>query len=182
MPALKNPKHELFATALAKGKTQVEAQVAAGYKLDAPNAQRLTRNDNIQRRVRELQNRVADRTEETVERVTRDLREVFTEARNRMPELGAGAMNAATNALMGIAKINGLIVDKVQGEMLVIPKPSPAMVKTVDLSPEEWIDLWGSEDGGSDSAQTLMPNGNSSVSNSHSDQGNGRWSNGPRNR
>ena len=32
MPALKNPKHELFAQALAKGMTQVDAYEAAGIR------------------------------------------------------------------------------------------------------------------------------------------------------
>lgn len=63
MPVLDNPKHELFAQALAKGKTQAEAYELAGYKPSEPNASRLTRHDKVQARVAEIQGRAAERAE-----------------------------------------------------------------------------------------------------------------------
>jgi phage terminase small subunit len=55
MATLNNARHEKFAQELAKGKAAAEAYTAAGYKYDRGNASRLTANDNISRRVEELQ-------------------------------------------------------------------------------------------------------------------------------
>ena len=73
MGVLKNPKHELFAQELAKGKTQDEAYVAAGYKPSEQNASRLNRNDKVADRVKELMQKGAERTEITIERVINEL-------------------------------------------------------------------------------------------------------------
>lgn len=54
MPILKNPKHELFAQELAKGKSQDEAYRLAGYAPARSNASALFRNNNISSRVNEL--------------------------------------------------------------------------------------------------------------------------------
>lgn len=87
MPALENQRHEIFAQALAKGKTQDEAYKIAGYQPSEPNASRLTRNDKVQARVAELAERGADRAEIDIARVlkelvrlgTSDIRDAFTE-------------------------------------------------------------------------------------------------------
>lgn len=64
MPVLRNAKHEAFAQALAKGKTATEAMAEAGYS-DPRNSSRLTKNDEIARRVDEIKNRVAEKAEWT---------------------------------------------------------------------------------------------------------------------
>lgn len=51
---LKNPKHELFALARAKGATLEEAMTAAGYSPIRNNGSRLISNDNISARIEEL--------------------------------------------------------------------------------------------------------------------------------
>lgn len=73
MPALKNPRHEAFAQALAKGTTADAAYEAAGYKPSRSAASRLSANVNIQARVAELVNKGAERAEVTVERVLREM-------------------------------------------------------------------------------------------------------------
>jgi phage terminase small subunit len=60
MPVLPNPRHEAFAQALAKGKTADEAYAQAGYSPNRGNATRLKANENIRKRVSELQGRVAE--------------------------------------------------------------------------------------------------------------------------
>src|ERR1700737_824120 len=60
MGMLDNPKHELFAQELAKGKTADEAYKLAGYKENRHNASRLKTNETIQARVAELLGRVAE--------------------------------------------------------------------------------------------------------------------------
>ena len=59
MPVLDNPKWELAAQEVAKGRTQVEAIEAAGYSPHALMLSRLIANDSIKLRVRELQEQAA---------------------------------------------------------------------------------------------------------------------------
>ncbi|MBK9496445.1 MAG: hypothetical protein IPO08_18460 [Xanthomonadales bacterium] len=54
MPLLKNPKHEAFAQALARGAGNVEAHTAAGYKPDASAASTLSNRSSIVTRVEEI--------------------------------------------------------------------------------------------------------------------------------
>lgn len=59
---LKNARHERFAQELAKGKSQVQAYGAAGYKQDRTAASRLSTNVNIRDRVLELTKRTSEKT------------------------------------------------------------------------------------------------------------------------
>jgi hypothetical protein len=54
MPVLSNAKHELFANALAEGKSALDAQVIAGYAKNRGNATTLKQNKLIQKRVADL--------------------------------------------------------------------------------------------------------------------------------
>ncbi len=63
MPILENSRHEIFAQELAKGATQTEAYLTAGYKGDRTAASRLSTNINIQERVAELKSAIAERVE-----------------------------------------------------------------------------------------------------------------------
>lgn len=57
MPILSNPKHELFAQELAKGKSAEAAYVAAGFKPNRGNATVLKQKESISNRVSELLDR-----------------------------------------------------------------------------------------------------------------------------
>ena len=109
MPALDNARHERFAQELAKGKCQSEAYKLAGYTPSEPNASRLTRNDKVQRRVAELQERAAKRTEITVASITKRLLSIAAkgEKTNEAPML-----SVARASLMDAAKLNGLVIEK----------------------------------------------------------------------
>lgn len=73
MPVLSNAKHELFAQALAQGKTADQAYQDAGYKPSRPHASRLATNGNIVARIAEILAKGAERAEITQERVLREL-------------------------------------------------------------------------------------------------------------
>lgn len=60
MPALSNPRHELFAQNLAKGMSQDAAYEAAGFKPSRSNASMLAAKQNIIERLAELTARAAD--------------------------------------------------------------------------------------------------------------------------
>jgi phage terminase small subunit len=76
MGVLKNTKHEAFALALSKGMTIVAAYAEAGYKRDDGNAKRLTGNDSIRARVRELQAAIAERVVVTQAEAIEELRKI----------------------------------------------------------------------------------------------------------
>ena len=54
MPALKNPKHELYARLLFEGKSQKDAYAGAGFKANAGGASRLANSDEVGERITEL--------------------------------------------------------------------------------------------------------------------------------
>ena len=68
----------------------------------------------------------------TADFLTRELMAIAGEAR----ALGQGS--AAVQAMMGAAKLQGLIVDKVQSDVLV-RKPSASPESPDDMSPEQWL-------------------------------------------
>jgi len=110
MPALPNAKHELFAQALAKGKSQAEAYAAAGYAPSEPNASRLTSNDKVKARLAELQERAAIRVELTVADILAELEE----ARQSALTAATPQSGAAVAASLGKAKLLGIGADKLE--------------------------------------------------------------------
>lgn len=116
MAVLANPKHERFAQELAKGKTQAEAYVAAGYAYSEPNASRLTSNEKVQARVAEIQERAAIRAEVTLASITENLARIAQKA-----ELldDASGLSVARASNMDIAKLHGLVTDKTKAEVTV---------------------------------------------------------------
>lgn len=69
MPVLSNPRHELFAQELARGRSASQAYVVAGYEENRGNATRLKADESVSARVTELQTAGAERavlTEEWV--------------------------------------------------------------------------------------------------------------------
>ncbi len=66
MPVLASPKHEAFAVGLFKGKSQIEAYAAAGYKPNDGHAARLAGNGRIQARIAELQREAAEKATDAI--------------------------------------------------------------------------------------------------------------------
>lgn len=106
MPVLKNPRHEAFAQALAKGETADQAYQSAGYKEDRGHASRLAANGSIRQRLTELQSAAAERTLVTIDSITRELDEDRELARS--VKQAAAAITATVNK----AKLHGLMTDK----------------------------------------------------------------------
>ena len=111
MPALTNPKHERFAQELAKGKSQAEAYVDAGYAASEPHASRLARNGKVEARVAEILDRAAVRAEISIASATEHLLRLATKAEAIGDPAGIQASRAS---VMDACKLNGLVVDKSQ--------------------------------------------------------------------
>lgn len=116
MPALANPRHERFAQELAKGKSQSEAYQSAGYEPSEPNASRLTRNDKVQARVAELQERSALRVEVTQASLIEEAEQV------RAAALEAGQFSAAIAAIREKGVLAGIRVEKRESTHKTDPK------------------------------------------------------------
>lgn len=110
MPPLSNARHERFAQELARGKTQEQAYIDAGY---SPNGARgasskLQTIANIAQRVAELQERAAVRVELTLADIIQEIEEA------RLAALSAETVqaSAAVSASKAKAELLGLGANK----------------------------------------------------------------------
>ena len=101
-----NPRHERFAQELTAGKAFAEAYELAGFKANRGNALRLKDNEQVMRRVAELQARGAERAEVRLVSLLAELEEA------RQLALSQGQASAAVQASMGKARLTGHVVDR----------------------------------------------------------------------
>jgi hypothetical protein len=114
MPVLNNPRWELAAQEVAKGKTQVEAVKAAGYAPHDSNASRLIGNDRVKLRIRELQEQAAMSVKITLEGQLAKLQEVLEQSTTLKQCSAAIAAIREQNELAGlrVQKIEHKAVDQ----------------------------------------------------------------------
>lgn len=106
---LSNARHERYAQELAKGKSQLDAYEAAGYKPDRGAATRLSANVSVSARVAELKEKSAERTIVTVEGITQRLLNIAKKGEGKDD---APLLSVARASLMDAAKLNGLVIDR----------------------------------------------------------------------
>lgn len=128
MPVLPDPKHEAFAQAIARGLNQSDAYKAAGYKAKGDsvkvNASRLLTNANICCRVKELQEKAA---EKTVQAISWEAKDIFERLQNLVDKAAeAGSYKDAIDGQKFIARCFGyedsptLTHEHVKGKAVVI--------------------------------------------------------------
>jgi hypothetical protein len=100
---LKNPKHEHFVQLLLQGESIIDAHERAGFARSDANSSRLKANPKVAQRLAGLQSEIAEKTVTTVEGLIAELEE----ARQKATSLDQ--LSAATAAIMGKAKISGLM-------------------------------------------------------------------------
>jgi len=133
MPALKNPKWELFAQELAKGATADAAYVAAGYKANRCNAARLKTNENILTRVAELVGEVARQCELTLATHLEKLADI------RDAAMAAGQYSAAVSAEVSRGKAVGLYIERHESTVDMTNR----IVTDRPLTDDEWEKQYG---------------------------------------
>jgi phage terminase small subunit len=106
MPILTNPKYERFAQELARGKTAEEAYQDAGYKAHRQNAHRLMTNDDVRRRVSELQSRASDGLVITLQWLVEKAEEA------RSLAMANGQTSAAVAAIKELGVLSGKRVER----------------------------------------------------------------------
>jgi hypothetical protein len=109
VPLLKNPKHERFACALAKGETATRAYELAGYRSHDGNAATLRGNQKVQDRVAEI---LKDATATTTLTITMATERLLAIAAKGERSGEASMLSVARLAIMDACKLNGLVIDK----------------------------------------------------------------------
>jgi nitroreductase len=114
MSVLDNPKWELAAQEVAKGRTQLKAIEAAGYAPHDSNAARLIGNDRVKLRIRELQEQAAMSVKITLEGQLAKLQEVLEQSTTLKQCSAAIAAIREQNELAGlrVQKIEHKAVDQ----------------------------------------------------------------------
>ena len=106
MPTLENPRHERFAQALARGKTQASAYAEAGYAGGKDGASKLAQAPKGKARVAELLERMAPGGVVNIALVVDDLMRV---ARKSEDLETSASLAGARAALVAAVKISALV-------------------------------------------------------------------------
>jgi phage terminase small subunit len=136
MAPLPNPRHEAFCRALATGKSQGEAYVAAGYRRDDGHAARLAGNGKIKARVKELLGKAAQRILVTIDTIAKQLDE------DRQLAYEQGQASAAVSASMSKAKLYGLVTDRheIEGSLRKpLREPLGPSEQKRSMTMDEWV-------------------------------------------
>lgn len=115
MALLPNSRHELFARAVASGKSAMEAYAQAGYAKSSAksNACRLMENEGIRARITELQTASAKKTEITLESLLADADRIQQQAE------ALGQTSAASSALKLKSELSGFYAQRIKSEAKV---------------------------------------------------------------
>lgn len=106
--ALPNTRHEAYCRLRLEGLTIYQAFAEAGFSSNRGNAGRLNANEAIKARIAQLQAIERAKTGVNVQSLTDKLELALMTAH------GEGQAGAAVSAIMGIAKLHGLLTDKVE--------------------------------------------------------------------
>lgn len=135
MPVLPNPRDERFAQNLAGGLPQHEAYTKAGFKMkpsaNRADASKHARRPDVAARVKELLERQAKRLDVTVDTLVGELDMMYRlSIATKQPAAGVGAV-------MGKAKLLGLVIEKSEVETTV-RKPLRNSASDKKMSMDEW--------------------------------------------
>jgi hypothetical protein len=131
-----NHRQEAFCRGLAEGLPQSRAYIDAGYasrgNAAEVSASQLLRNPKVAARVARMQADAARRSEVTVDSLVAELDEMLRLA------IECENPSAGVSAVMGKAKLLGLIIDKAEVDT-TLRKPSREPTDRTHMSMEEWL-------------------------------------------
>jgi hypothetical protein len=136
--ALLTPRQRLFVQAVIKGSTYSEAYRKAGFKATSrpvadSNAHKLLQNYKVKAAIEGAQLAAAQRAEITATTIVERLEECRSIALSVDPP----QVSAAVAAVMGQAKVLGLVIDRSQLDV-VHHKPAMFPTKQLELTEDEW--------------------------------------------
>jgi hypothetical protein len=106
LPPLRNARHEKLARELAKGKKNIAAAMRSAGYMHPTNSTRLMNNNEVQARLKELQEQYATRCALTKEALTQKFQLAFERA------METNQVSAAVQAVREIAVMHGLRVER----------------------------------------------------------------------
>lgn len=131
-----NHRQEAFCRGLAKGLPQSRAYMDAGYgsrgNAAEVSASQLLRNPKVAARVARLQADAARRSEVTVDSLVAELDEMLQLA------IECGNPSAGVSAILGKAKLLGLLVDRAE-VATTTRKPAREPTDKTHMTMEEWL-------------------------------------------
>jgi hypothetical protein len=135
MPILSNPRWEMFAQELAKGKTADEAYQLAGYTENRGNAARLKANESVTERVKKLLAKAAEKHGVTVDRLVMEL---------CIAALGTPAdsitWTSKLNAIEKLGRHLGMFAEKIEHSGAINGAGDPVNRPPSANTYEEWIE------------------------------------------
>ncbi|CAN7470004.1 terminase small subunit [Mesorhizobium sp. LjNodule214] len=137
MPITKlNMRQERFCLGVAEGLPQSRAYIAAGYAARGNAAEveasKMVRLPKVAARVAELQAKAARRSEITVDSLVAELEDMLQLATR------VGQPSAGVSAIMGKAKLLGLVIDRTEVES-TLRKPSRTPTTDKSISMDDWV-------------------------------------------
>lgn len=134
MPVLDNQKHELFAQGIAKGQSQREAYMQAGYTATGAaadvNACKLLSDAKVSDRVKEIQGRAANGISYDLSWFLEQGASLFKAAKD------AGDHAAASAQYQRLATVAGVWVEKTEGKTQTTVRD----IRDEPLTTEEWAE------------------------------------------
>lgn len=127
--------HRRFCQLIVEGMPKGEAVLTSGFKTTA-SAHRLLGIPEIKEEIGKLRAEAKHRHNVTIDRLVDHYYEAMTLARATE---NAGAYVAAVTAM---GKMLGLIVEKTEHDVFLIPKPALRPGTDVLLTPEQWAEQW----------------------------------------
>lgn len=131
-----NQRQERFCLLIVKGETQSRAYALAGYsckkqEVIATKASELVRNENVAKRIAELQARIREEHIIDLNFMTDELLDIVAKSKLALQ------FGAATSAMGLLGKMHGLVVER--GEVTVLHRPAPLPTAVLELSEEDWL-------------------------------------------
>jgi hypothetical protein len=133
MGVLSNQRHELFARALAEGKSLFDAHKEAGYKPNRGNASKLADYPKIQDRVKQITTFTAMRAETSSSVTLEGL--ISDAARIERAAFADKQYSAAATALTARAKLAGLWIERGENTN----QNTTYVVSDKPMTEEEWV-------------------------------------------
>lgn len=135
-----NARQLAFCALMVEGHTQKDAYIEAGYasrgNAAEASASQLLRNPKVAAKVMALRADAARRSEVTVDSLVAELDAVLAMA------IGMGQPAAGVSAIMGKARLLGLIIDRSE-VVTTIRKPARESTTQSEMSLEEWQAKFG---------------------------------------
>lgn len=135
-PTPLNPQQEKFVRLLGTGsmtqQAAYEAAYGAGGKVAEVNAARLLSNARFRSRLAEIQAENAYAAQVTVGYISQELRNVYQLA------VADRQYGAATQAMLGLAKLHGMLVDRSEIRAEIVNKPTLDPDAPQEMPLEDW--------------------------------------------